>query len=55
MIGAFPVSIRTAIVSPMALPIPSMMAADTPDTAAGRTTLTMDSHLVAPIAREASL
>jgi len=54
MTGEFPVSMRTAMVSPMALPIPRMIAADIPERAAGMTTLTMESHLVAPMARDAS-
>ena len=53
--GEFPVSIRTAIVSPIALPTPRMIAAEIPEIAAGTTTLTIVSHLVAPIAWDASL
>ncbi len=52
--GEFPVSISTAMVSPIALPMPSMKAAEIPDIAAGTTTLVIDSHFVAPIASDAS-
>ena len=53
--AVFPVTIMTAIVSPMALPIPRMTAADIPEAAAGTMTFIMVSHLVAPMASEASL
>src|SRR5271157_160346 len=52
---AFPATIMTAMVSPTALPIPRMKLARIPDRAAGRTTLQMVCHLVAPIAMDASL
>ena len=53
--ATFPVTIITAIVSPIALPNPRMIAADTPDMAAGKTTFMVVSHLEAPIASDASL
>ena len=55
MAGLFPVTIMTAIVSPMALPIPRMAAAEIPDIAAGTMTLIVVSQRVAPMARDASL
>ena len=54
MTAAFPVTIRTAMVSPTALPIPRMMAAVIPDRAAGVTTLLMVCQCVAPRANDAS-
>ena len=50
-----PVAIRTVIVSPTALPIPSITAAIIPEEAAGITTFHIVCHLVAPRAREAIL
>ena len=54
MTAALPVTIITAIVSPMALPIPSMTAVRMPDLPAGTTTRQMVCHRVAPMARPAS-
>ncbi len=54
-IAEFPQTIITAMVSPTALPIPSIIAADIPDMAAGVTTFIVVSHLVAPMAMDASL
>ena len=55
MTAAFPVTMSTAIVSPMARPIPSMTAALIPETAPGTITLLMVCHRVAPSARLPSL
>ena len=55
MMAEFPVTIITAMVSPMALPTPRMIAAEIPEMAAGTTTFVVVSHLVAPMARDASL
>ncbi len=52
--AAFPVTIMTAMVSPMARPMPSMTAVRMPDRAAGTTTRQMVCHFVAPMARPAS-
>ena len=52
IIAAFPVTIRTTIVSPIALPTPSITAAEIPEIAAGIMTLYMVCHLVAPSASE---
>ena len=54
MTAAFPVTIRTAMVSPIARPMPRMMAAVIPEMAAGTTTRTIVCHFVAPSAREPS-
>ena len=54
MMAALPVTIITAMVSPIALPIPRIMAAVIPDRAEGTITLLIVCHLVAPIDREAS-
>ncbi len=53
--AAFPVTIRTAMVSPIALPIPRMIAAVIPERAAGMITLLIVCQPVAPIASEPSL
>ena len=47
-------TIITVMVSPIARPMPSMIAVSTPDLAAGRVTRQMVCHSVAPMAREAS-
>ena len=52
---AFPVTISTVIVSPMARPMPSITAARTPDLAAGSCTRHTVCHGVAPMARLALL
>jgi hypothetical protein len=52
--GALPVTIMTAMVSPIERPIPSMTAVSTPERAAGRVTRQMVCHWVAPSARAAS-
>ncbi len=54
MIAALPATIRTAMVSPIALPIPRMIAAAIPDSAAGTITRLIVCHRVAPMAREPS-
>ena len=54
MRAALPVTIITAIVSPMARPMPSMTAVRMPERAAGTTTRQIVCHWVAPIARPAS-
>ena len=54
-IGAFPVAIRTAIVSPRALPIPSIIPTKIPGRAAGTMILLVASQLVAPKASPALL
>ncbi len=53
--GEFPITICTAIVSPMALAIARMIAVKIPGEAAGTSTLRMVCQRVAPKAREASL
>lgn len=55
MIAAFPQTIRIAMVSPTARPMPRMMAAVIPERADGMMTFCMVCHLVAPIARDPSL
>ena len=52
-VGALPVTIITAIVSPIARPTPSITAVSTPERAAGRVTPQMVCHRVAPTARAA--
>ncbi len=54
MIPAFPVTMITAIVSPTALPIPRMIAAVIPGSAAGSRTRAIVCQWVAPSAREPS-
>ena len=54
MMGEFPVTIRTAIVSPTARPMPRMSAAVMPERAEGTTTCEMVCHRVVPRAREPS-
>ena len=53
--GAFPVTISTAIVSPTARPMPRMNAAVMPERAEGTTTCEMVCHRVVPRARLPSL
>src|SRR5579883_1613396 len=55
MLGTFPITIVTAIVSPTALASPSIAAAKIPDLAYGNTALEMTSHFVAPRDNIASL
>jgi hypothetical protein len=55
ILAAFPVTIMTAMVSPIARPMPSMTAIEIPERAAGATTCQMVCQRVAPIARAASL
>ena len=55
MTATFPVMSSTAIVSPMALPIPRIMDEKIPDFAAGRITFVIVSRLSAPSAYDASL
>jgi len=55
MIAAFPVTMSTAIVSPMARPIPRMIAALMPESAAGTITLRTVCQWFAPRARLPSL
>ncbi len=55
MVETFPVAIRTVMVSPKALPRPSITAAISPGEAAGKVTLNRVCHLLAPSANEASL
>ena len=50
--GILPVINRTAIVSPIALPIARMMEEKIPDFAAGRITFVIVSRLSAPSARD---
>ncbi|MEZ4717019.1 MAG: hypothetical protein R2851_13180 [Caldilineaceae bacterium] len=50
MLAALPVTIITAMVSPMARPTPSMTAVIRPGRAAGNTTRQMVCHWVAPMA-----
>src|SRR5690554_7395626 len=52
---AFPVTIKTVIVSPIALPNPKIQAAIIPEPAAGNTTFNMLTHLFPPKAYDASL
>ena len=52
--GAFPVTIITAMVSPIARPMPNMMAVRTPLLAAGNVTFQIVCQGVAPNARAAS-
>ena len=54
MRAALPVTIITAIVSPIARPMPSMTAVRMPERAAGTTTRQIVCQWVAPIARLAS-
>ena len=54
IIGLFPATNITAIVSPIALPIPNTTAVKIPDLAAGKITLNMVSICDAPSARDAS-
>ena len=54
MIAVLPATIRTAMVSPTALPIPRMMAAAMPERAAGTITRLIVCHRVAPMASEPS-
>ncbi|KAF5037333.1 hypothetical protein DSECCO2_565740 [anaerobic digester metagenome] len=54
MIAALPVTIRTAMVSPMARPMPRMIAAVIPENAAGTTTCRIVCHRVAPRASDPS-
>ncbi len=54
MRAALPVTIMTAMVSPMARPMPSMTAVTMPERAAGTTTRQMVCQRVAPMASEAS-
>jgi len=51
---ALPVTIITAMVSPMARPMPSMTAVTMPERAAGTTMRQMVCHSVAPMASPAS-
>ena len=53
--GAFPATIRTVMVSPMARPIPKMKEQMMPEEAVGKSTCLMVCQWVAPKAREASL
>ena len=55
MTAALPATIRTAMVSPTARPMPRIMAAAMPEMAAGTMTLLIVCHRVAPIASEPSL
>ena len=50
ILAALPVTIITAIVSPMARPMPSMTAMTMPERAAGSTTRQIVCHCVAPMA-----
>ena len=54
MIAVFPVTIRTAMVSPIARPIPRMIAAAMPESAPGTMTRLIVCQRVAPTAREPS-
>ncbi len=54
MRAALPVTINTAIVSPMARPTPSIIAVRMPDLPAFTVTIQMVCHLVAPSASAAS-
>ena len=53
-IGFDPVTNKIAMVSPMALPIPNIIAVVIPEEALGKTTLEIVCHLFAPMPREAS-
>ena len=55
MIAAFPATIMTAMVSPTARPMPRMMAAAMPESAAGTRTRLMVCQRVAPMASDPSL
>src|SRR2546428_56894 len=52
--GEFPITINTAIVSPMARPMPRITPVRIPGLAAGNSTLQIVCHLVAPRANDAS-
>ncbi len=54
MIAAFPVTMRTAMVSPMARPMPRMIAAVIPESAPGTMTRAMVCQCVAPTANDPS-
>ena len=55
MMAAFPATMSTAMVSPTARPIPRMIAAAMPESAAGTRTLLTVCQRVAPMARDPSL